>query len=103
MDVSSKAAQISAVKLHRGSPNHVHGAEEMEMTEGDREEYHLTGMDGNLHSQTMLLNGKILDLDAQGGIPVLESVKVDALQPIKLAPLSIVFAHIPSFYAPACN
>lgn len=98
--VSAKSAQPSAVKLHRGSNEN--GANEINISEGTREEYHLTAMDGNLHSQTMLLNGKILDLDAQGGIPVLESVKVDVFQPIYVAPLSIVFAHVPYFNVPAC-
>ncbi|XP_020589068.1 heparanase-like protein 3 [Phalaenopsis equestris] len=95
--VDPGTAQLSAVKYHRGGVKEIKMGEEI-----TREEYHLTAMDGNLHSQTVLLNGKILDLDAQGGIPVLESVKVDALQPINVAALSIVFAHMPSFYAPAC-
>ncbi|WOL20306.1 heparanase-like protein 3 [Canna indica] len=72
-------------------------------TEFTREEYHLTGKDGDLHSQTMLLNGDILAVDSHGNIPELDPVKVDAAQPITVAPFSIVFAHIPYFYAPACR
>ncbi|XP_073010807.1 heparanase-like protein 3 isoform X1 [Typha latifolia] len=68
-----------------------------------REEYHLTPKDGDLHSQTMLLNGNILSVDSSGNIPKLEPVQVDATQPITVAPFSIVFAHIPYFFAPACR
>ncbi|KAK8926663.1 Heparanase-like protein 3 [Platanthera zijinensis] len=67
-----------------------------------REEYHLTAGDGNLHSQTMLLNGEPLNVNSDGCIPALTPNKVDGSQPIKLAPLSIVFAHFRYFHAPAC-
>lgn len=73
------------------------------LAEDTREEYHLTAKDGNLHSQTMLLNGKALEVDANGNIPTLDPIKVDASQPITLAPFSIIFAHIPSFQPPACR
>ncbi|KAK1621000.1 hypothetical protein QYE76_026517 [Lolium multiflorum] len=68
-----------------------------------REEYHLTPKDGNLQSQHMLLNGNVLATDANGGIPKLEPVQVEGTQPITVGPYSIVFAHIPSFYATACR
>uniref|UniRef100_A0A0D9VBV8 Uncharacterized protein n=1 Tax=Leersia perrieri TaxID=77586 RepID=A0A0D9VBV8_9ORYZ len=43
-----------------------------------------TPKDGNLQSQVMLLNGKALVTDANGGIPRLKPVKVDApMQPIQ--------------------
>ncbi|GAB4828215.1 hypothetical protein Ancab_035129 [Ancistrocladus abbreviatus] len=71
--------------------------------EAGREEYHLTAKDGNLQSQIMLLNGKILTLDLAGGIPALEPVKVDSLEPITVAPFSITFAHIPYIVLPACK
>ncbi|KAJ1258272.1 hypothetical protein BS78_10G062400 [Paspalum vaginatum] len=68
-----------------------------------RDEYHLTPKDGNLQSQVMLLNGKALATDPAGNIPRLEAVKVDAAQPIAVAPYSIVFARISHFNAPACS
>ncbi|KAJ4816412.1 Heparanase-like protein 3 [Rhynchospora pubera] len=68
-----------------------------------REEYHLTPKDGNIQSQTMLLNNKILELDSSGNIPKLEPIEVEATQPITVVPYSIVFVHIPYFYAPACR
>lgn len=74
-----------------------------ETTEFIREEYHLTAKDGDLHSQTMLLNGNILSVDSDGRIPELEPVLVEATDPIAVAPFSIVFAHIPYFHAPACR
>ncbi|PWZ20902.1 Heparanase-like protein 3 [Zea mays] len=67
-----------------------------------RHEYHLTPKDGNLQSQLLLLNGNVLATDADGEIPELEPVQVDGTQPITVGPYSIVFAHVPSFYAPAC-
>lgn len=67
-----------------------------------RQEYHLTPKDGNLQSQQLLLNGNVLATDADGEIPELEPVQVEGTQPITVGPYSIVFAHVPSFYAPAC-
>ncbi|XVF48006.1 hypothetical protein PTKIN_Ptkin03bG0155600 [Pterospermum kingtungense] len=68
-----------------------------------REEYHLTAKDGNLHSQTMLLNGNILSVDSSGIIPPLEPLHVISPKPISVAPLSIVFTHLPDVIVPACN
>lgn len=67
-----------------------------------REEYHLTAKDGNLHSQTMLLNGNILTVNSSGDIPPLEPLRVNSSKPIMVAPFSIVFAHMPYFLA-ACS
>ncbi|PKU63386.1 Heparanase-like protein 3 [Dendrobium catenatum] len=67
-----------------------------------REEYHLTAKDGDLHSQTVLLNGKALNVDSYGQIPALEPLEVDGSQPIKVDPVSVVFAHLPYVHAPAC-
>lgn len=68
-----------------------------------RLEYHLTAKDGNLHSQTMLLNGKILDVTPEGEIPSLEPVTVDADRRISVAPLSIAFVSLPYVQLPACS
>ncbi|XP_077237990.1 heparanase-like protein 3 isoform X2 [Tasmannia lanceolata] len=67
-----------------------------------REEYHLSAKDGDLQSQTMLLNGNILDVSLDGQIPSLQPVKINSSQPITVAPFSIVFAHIPNIDVPAC-
>jgi hypothetical protein len=53
--------------------------------------------------QIMLLNGRALATDTAGNIPALEAVKMDAAQPIAVAPYSIVFARISHFNAPACS
>ncbi|KAJ8768194.1 hypothetical protein K2173_021134 [Erythroxylum novogranatense] len=66
-----------------------------------REEYHLTAKDGNLHSQTMLLNGNILTVNSSGDIPSMEPVYVNSSNPIVVAPFSIVFAHLPQVL-PVC-
>ncbi|KAG0470300.1 hypothetical protein HPP92_016463 [Vanilla planifolia] len=67
-----------------------------------REEYHLTAEYGNLHTQTVLLNGNALLLDSLNSIPIMEPTKVDGSQPIEVAPLSIVFVRMPDFPARAC-
>nr|POF23814.1 heparanase-like protein 3 [Quercus suber] len=41
-----------------------------------REEYHLTPKDGDLHSQIMLLNEKMLTVDSSGVIPPLEPINI---------------------------
>ncbi|KAK4724942.1 hypothetical protein R3W88_027721 [Solanum pinnatisectum] len=69
----------------------------------EREEYHLTAKDGNLHSQTVLLNGKELNVDHFGRIPLLKPIRVNPSDPISIAPLSIVFVHIPTIQVPACS
>ncbi|KAE8669053.1 Heparanase-like protein 3 [Hibiscus syriacus] len=68
-----------------------------------REEYHLTAKDGNLQSQTMLLNGKVLSVNSSGIIPPLEPLHVISAKPIMVAPLSIVFVHMPGVIVPACK
>ncbi|KAL2534859.1 Heparanase-like protein 3 [Abeliophyllum distichum] len=70
---------------------------------GKREEYHLTAMDGNIQSQTMLLNGKALTLDSSGAIPPLEPITVTSSEPVRVAPFSIVFVHVPYVALPACK
>lgn len=68
-----------------------------------RKEYHLTAKDGNIHSQIVLLNGKILSVDSSGTIPPLEPRTVNPSDPITVAPFSIVFADIPNILVPACK
>ncbi|WVZ79478.1 LOW QUALITY PROTEIN: hypothetical protein U9M48_027052 [Paspalum notatum var. saurae] len=83
---------------------HAHGFAGSAVAAGAmRDEYHLTPKDANLQSQVMLLNGKALATDPAGNIPRLEAVKVDAAQPIAVAPYCIVFARISLFNAPACS
>jgi heparanase 1 len=67
-----------------------------------REEYHLTPKDGNLRSQTMVLNGIPLKLTNEGDIPTLDPVHNDVRSPIYIVPLSIAFIVYPNFDAPAC-
>ena len=71
--------------------------------ESQRREYHLTAKDGNLHSQTMVLNGNILSVNSAGDIPSLNPIYVDSSKPITVRPLSIVFAHIPDAAVKACS
>jgi heparanase 1 len=68
-----------------------------------REEYHLTAKDRDLHSQTMLLNGKMLTVDSSGVIPPLEPINVSQSNPITVAPFSIVFVQIPYINFSICN
>ncbi|KAI3443908.1 hypothetical protein Pfo_000573 [Paulownia fortunei] len=68
-----------------------------------REEYHLTPMDGNIQSQTVLLNGKALTVDSSAAIPTLEPIRVTSSEPITVDPYSIVFVHMPNVAIPACK
>lgn len=73
------------------------------LVEFPREEYHLTAKDGDLHSQVMMLNGKALITKDNGKIPALNPVVIpSSSQPIIVAPCSIVFAHFPYSFVPAC-
>ncbi|KAK8463405.1 hypothetical protein SEVIR_1G360800v4 [Setaria viridis] len=99
--VASEGARTQSARKENRRFGHIPGlGEAAELT---REEYHLTPKDGNLQSQQVLLNGNVLATDANGDIPKLEPVQVEGTQPITVGPYSIVFAHIPSFYAPACS
>ena len=68
----------------------------------EREEYHLTPKNGNLHSQILLLNGKILKVDSSGAIPPLEPILKRVSDPITVAPFSVVFVVIPNVNVSAC-
>ncbi|GER49746.1 glucuronidase 3 [Striga asiatica] len=68
-----------------------------------REEYHLTPLDGNIQSRTVLLNGKPLTVGPAGIIPHLEPIMVSSLEPITVSPYSIVFVHMPYMRIPACG
>ncbi|XP_030548366.1 heparanase-like protein 3 [Rhodamnia argentea] len=68
-----------------------------------REEYHLTAKEGNIQSQVMLLNGKVLNTDSSGNIPSLDPIHVSNSDPITVAPFSAVFARIPSTNVTACQ
>ncbi|KAF2287248.1 hypothetical protein GH714_039440 [Hevea brasiliensis] len=72
------------------------------LDENTREEYHLTAKDGDLHSQSVLLNGKILTVNSSGAIPPLDPIRVGLSNPITVAPFSIVFAQITNITVPAC-
>ncbi|XP_062228225.1 heparanase-like protein 3 [Phragmites australis] len=103
---SEDAAHKHGIKKHGRKTRHVHvpgSAGSAEAAGAMRDEYHLTPKDGNLQSQVMLLNGRALATDADGHIPRFEAAKVDAAQPITVAPYSIVFSHILHFSAPACS
>ncbi|KAG8367474.1 hypothetical protein BUALT_Bualt16G0075800 [Buddleja alternifolia] len=89
-------------KHHRSkvipSPHHIE-----QVSETVREEYHLTPMDGNIQSQTVLLNGKALTVNSSGLIPALEPVMVNTSEPITVAPYSIVFVRMQNVAIPACT
>ncbi|KAK4265286.1 hypothetical protein QN277_026355 [Acacia crassicarpa] len=68
-----------------------------------REEYHLTAKDGNIQSQSMVLNGNILSINKDGQIPDLNPLYVNTSTPIRVAPFSVVFARLPHLLLPACN
>ncbi|KAK6927531.1 Glycoside hydrolase, family 79 [Dillenia turbinata] len=67
-----------------------------------QEKYHLTAKDCDLHSRTILLNGKELVLTPSRRNPLVP-IEASPSDPINVAPYSIVIAHIPSLSAPACK
>ncbi|XP_020590057.1 heparanase-like protein 2 isoform X2 [Phalaenopsis equestris] len=67
-----------------------------------REEYHLSGKDGDYLSRTVLLNGNPLQLTEDGEIPELIPVLNAVNHPLSIAPLSIAFVVFPSFEADSC-
>lgn len=67
-----------------------------------REEYHLTPQNGDLHATTILLNGEPLVLNKTGDIPPLNPKLTDPSSTIKMKPSSIAFVNIKYFKAPAC-
>jgi heparanase 1 len=66
-----------------------------------REEYHLSPEDGNLQSQTSLLNGNPLNV-SNGELPRLDLDFREEYDLLCVAPLSIAFIVIPNFEAPTC-
>lgn len=76
---------------------------EASMDGNEREEYHLTAKDGNLHSQTVLLNGNILSVNSAGDIPPLDPLHINSTNAISVGPFSIVFVHMPHVILPACS
>ncbi|CAN1151935.1 Heparanase-like protein 2 [Linum perenne] len=66
-----------------------------------REEYHLSPKDGNLQSQTTVLNGIPVQLTEEGDLPKLEPVHTSLSSPLFISSLSIAFIVLPNFDAPA--
>ncbi|KAJ0982038.1 hypothetical protein J5N97_010293 [Dioscorea zingiberensis] len=78
-------------------------AEMSEMVTGEREEYHLTPMNGDLKSPFMLLNGVPLNITKDGEIPEMYPFIADASAPMHIAPSSIAFIKLKELKAPACD
>ncbi|KAL2479553.1 Heparanase-like protein 3 [Abeliophyllum distichum] len=101
---------VQATVNFNGTSAYVHGHRKTvvqkphckEPTQTIREEYHLTPKDGNIQSQTVLLNGKPLIVDSSGAIPALNPVTVPLSKPVTVVPRSIVFVHMPNVSLPAC-
>ncbi|KAL9243259.1 hypothetical protein vseg_017168 [Gypsophila vaccaria] len=68
-----------------------------------REEYHLTAKGGSVQSQTVVLNGKPLEITENGDIPRLEPTLVSVDSTVDMSPLSIAFVVLPNFDAPVCR
>ncbi|KAF3447084.1 hypothetical protein FNV43_RR12264 [Rhamnella rubrinervis] len=68
-----------------------------------REEYHLKAKHGDLQTQVLVLNGKILTVDSSGAIPPVEPIYTRMADSIYVAPSSIVFVRIPNINLPACT
>ncbi|XP_047339567.1 heparanase-like protein 3 [Impatiens glandulifera] len=75
----------------------------LKMKDGTREEYHLAAKDGDLHSQTVLLNGEALMVNSFREIPRLTPRVVNGSEPVTIAPFSIAFCHFPNIHVNACR
>lgn len=99
----------TSMQVHRRHRHHKHRSKVLllphvkQVSVATREEYHLTPKDGNIQSQTVLLNGKALTVDSSGAIPALEPAFFNSSEPITVAPYSIVFVHFPSVALQACG
>ncbi|XVF23491.1 hypothetical protein REPUB_Repub13aG0043200 [Reevesia pubescens] len=69
----------------------------------NREEYHLTALNGNIQSDVVLLNEVPLGLTDSFDIPAMNPKLVDGSSPISVAAHSIVYVTIKDFQAPACT
>ena len=68
-----------------------------------RHEYHLSALNGDLHSQTSLLNGVPLELTPSGELPNVDIPVVKANSAgVSVKPLSIVFVVLPNAHIPIC-
>ena len=67
-----------------------------------RDEYHLTAPDGNMASNTVLLNGQALSTNSNGDLPDMAPVSVGSDTPVVLAPLSFGFFVFTNAHAQAC-
>lgn len=68
-----------------------------------RQEFHLTALNGDLHSQTSLLNGIPLEITPSGNLPSLDIPAVrQNSDPVSVAALSIVFVVLQDAQIPIC-
>lgn len=68
----------------------------------NREEYHLTVLDGDIQSDVVLLNDIPMVLTDSMDIPPMDPKLLNASTPISIAAHSIVYVTIRDFHAPAC-
>ncbi|KAL6534900.1 hypothetical protein OROGR_013575 [Orobanche gracilis] len=87
---------------HRHGRHHKPLLHSKQTSETVRHEYHLSPLDGNIQSQTVMLNGKTLTVES-GLIPTFEPVWVNPSEPIRVDPYSIVFVRMPYVVIPACR
>ncbi|KAJ4707848.1 Heparanase-like protein 3 [Melia azedarach] len=99
---TENAASNGALTIREQRTNFARMSRDSKIDGRTRKEYHLTAKDGDLHSQIMLLNGKVLAVNSSGDIPPLEPIYVSMMDPITVAPFSIVFAELSSAVLPAC-
>lgn len=68
-----------------------------------RHEYHLSAPNGDLHSQTSLLNGVPLELTPSGDLPSVDiPIVKENSAAVSVKALSIVFVVLPDAHVPIC-
>lgn len=71
--------------------------------DGQREDYHLSPLLGNLTSHVVLLNGTPLRISETGEIPLMTPFITNASSPLHINPSSIAFIRFTNITAPACS
>ncbi|PIN01871.1 Beta-glucuronidase [Handroanthus impetiginosus] len=101
--ISNKTLTLEQISQQTRMTKHMSKYKHDIKSEMMRDEYHLTAKDGDLHSQTMLLNGEIIAVNSSGAIPPLEPRRVNSTEPLTVAPYSILFVQISYIQVPACK
>ncbi|KAJ7564896.1 hypothetical protein O6H91_02G038500 [Diphasiastrum complanatum] len=105
-NVNLIASQSDAKASTNADGDHFQGKKNPDIkisTNTQRLEYHLTALNGDLHSQSVLLNGNLLQFTANYALPDLIAVTAAASDPLVVDPISVVFVKLVGVSTSACT